>query len=324
MRGALKAVIVVLVVLIALGVVNMLVLDSQTKPAAVTADGGSIESASSVELQVFDSPATGTGPEGAPIVLLHCFGCSSQWWNPILAKLNERHRVIRVDLVGHGGSEKPQSGYEIDTQGAAVAEALNSLGIQGAVVVGHSLGGMVVLRLALRRPEVVSAVVLAGAAGLSIGNVWGRQLLSIFTAVRPGRIAARYRRLVSRSGLLRRLVFGFVSVADPVGLTDEAVEGFLAGQLLHTDVDSAWQALRRDDPRQELEAVRSPVLVLWGAEDVQLPLDDAFEYTRRLRARLRVIPGCGHLLIGERPDACADAVETFLRDSGLERHHLAV
>src|SRR6266540_2951405 len=159
----------------------------------------------------------------------------------------------------------------------------------------HALGGMVVLRLALRRPGDVQAVVLAGAAGLSVGNVWGRQLLSIFTSVRPGRLAARYRGRVSRSPLLRRLVFGFVSVADPVGLTDEAVEGFLAGQLLHTDVDSAWQALRRDDPRQELEHVRCPVLVLWGSEDVQLPLDDAFEYTRRLRAKLRVIPGCGHL-----------------------------
>ena len=160
MRGALKAVIAVLVVLITLAVVNMLVLDSQTKPATVTAAGGSIESASSVELQVFDSPATGSGLEGAPIVLLHCFGCSSQWWNPILAKLNEHHRVIRVDLVGHGGSEKPQSGYEIDTQGAAVAEALNSLGVQGAVVVGHSLGGMVATSLAEQASELVDRVVL--------------------------------------------------------------------------------------------------------------------------------------------------------------------
>jgi pimeloyl-ACP methyl ester carboxylesterase len=191
-----------------------------------------------------------------------------------------------------------------------------------APVVGHSLGGMIVLRLALRRPADVQAIVLASAAGLSIGNVWGRQLLSVFTSVRPGRLAARYRGWVVRSRLLRRLVFGFVSVADPVGLTDEAVEGFLAGQLLHTDVDSAWRALRADDPRQELEAVHCPVLVLWGAEDVQLPLADAFEYTRRLRARLRVIPGCGHLLIGERPDACARAIEDFLGDGGLERHHL--
>jgi pimeloyl-ACP methyl ester carboxylesterase len=174
----------------------------------------------------------------------------------------------------------------------------------------------------LRRPADVSALVLAGSAGLSIGNVWGRELLSIFTVVRPGRLAGRYRSRVSRSPLLRRLVFGVVSVADPVGLTDEAVEGFLGAQLLHTDVDSAWQALRADDPRQELDAIQCPVLVLWGAEDGQLPLDDAFEYTRRLRARLRVIPGCGHLLIGERPEACADALAEFLGDGGLERHHL--
>ena len=151
-----------IVVLIGLGVVNAVVLDNQTKPAEVTADGGRIEHVSSVDLQVFDSPATGSGPEGAPIVLLHCFGCSSQWWNPILPALNENHRVIRIDLIGHGGSEKPQSGYEIDSQGAAVAEALNSLGVQGATVVGHSLGGMVATALATTASELVDRIVLIG------------------------------------------------------------------------------------------------------------------------------------------------------------------
>jgi pimeloyl-ACP methyl ester carboxylesterase len=52
--------------------------------------------------------------------------------------------------------------------------------------------------------------------------------------------------------------------------------------------------------------------VLWGARDNQLPIGDAFDYARRLRGRLRVIADCGHLLIGERPDACADAIERFL------------
>src|SRR6266480_3360848 len=230
--------------------------------------------------------------EGDPLVLVHGLGGAASNWTELAPLLLPRRRLLVPDLPGHGGST--------------------------------ALPGVSGLDPFADRVAAVQALVLAGAAGLSIGNVWGRQLLSVFTAVRPGRIAARYRSLVSRSRLLRRLVFGFVSVADPFGLTDEAVEGFLAGQLLHTDVDSAWQALRRDDPRQELEAIRSPVLVLWGADDVQLPLADAFEYTRRLRARLRVIPGCGHLLIGERPDACRDAIEVFLRDCGLEGHHLRV
>ena len=54
------------------------------------------------------------------------------------------------------------------------------------------------------------------------------------------------------------------------------------------------------------------MLVLWGARDNQLPVDDAFDYARRLRAQLRVIADCGHLLIVERPAACADAITGFL------------
>ena len=262
--------------------------------------------------------------EGPPLVLVHGLGGAASNWTELAPLLLPGRRLLVPDLPGHGGSDALPGVSGLEPFADRVAAVAEREGMLPAAVVGHSLGAMVVLRLALRRPDAVQALVLAGAAGLSIGNVWGRQLLSIFASVRPGRLAAHYRGLVARSPLLRRLVFGFVSVADPVGLTDEAVEGFLAGQLLHTDVDSAWQALRRDDPRQELEAVRCPVLVVWGAEDVQLPLDDAFEYTRRLRARLRVIPGCGHLLIGERPEACADAIDRFLGHCGLERHHLPV
>jgi len=264
------------------------------------------------------------GGNGPPLVLVHGLGGAASNWTELAPLLARSRRLLVPDLPGHGGSSALAgvSGLEpFADRVAAVAEREDML---PAPVVGHSLGGVVVLRLALRRPDAVQALVLASGAGLSIGNVRGRQLLSIFTAVRPGRVAARYRSLVSRSAVLRRLVFGFVSVADPVALTDAAVEGFLAGQLLHTDVDAAWQALRRDDPREELEAVRCPVLVLWGADDAQLPLDDAFEYTRRLHARLRVIPGCGHLLIGERPEPCRDAIEAFLGDCRLERHHLPV
>jgi magnesium chelatase accessory protein len=262
------------------------------------------------------------GGEGPPLILVHGLGGAAANWTELVPLLAKRHRVLVPDLPGHGGSTALPAVAGLEPFADRVALVAEREGMLPAVVVGHSLGGMIVLRMALLRSEDVSALVLAAGAGLSVGNVWGRNLLSMFSTIRPGRLAGRYRARVARSSLLRRFVFGFVSVADPAGLTDDAVEGFLAAHLLHTDVNSAWRALRADDPRQELEAVGCPVLVLWGAEDVQLPLDDAFEYTRRLRARLRVIPGCGHLLIGERPDACDRAIEEFLGDSGLEGHHL--
>jgi pimeloyl-ACP methyl ester carboxylesterase len=263
------------------------------------------------------------GGSGPPLVLVHGLAGAAANWTELAPLLAKRHRLLVPDLPGHGGSTELPAVAGLQPYAERVALVAEREGMLPAPVVGHSLGGLVVLRLALSRPDAVQALVLAGAAGLSTGGFWGRQFMTFLSTVRPARLAARRREWISRSPALRRLVFGFVSVADPAGLSRDAVEGFLAGQLLHTDVGNAWRALRADDPRQELEAIRCPVLVLWGADDIQLPLDDAFEYTRRLKARLRVIPGCGHLLIGERPDVCAMAIEEFLRDRRLEGHHLS-
>jgi pimeloyl-ACP methyl ester carboxylesterase len=252
------------------------------------------------------------GGEGPPLVLVHGLGGSATNWIELAPLLAPHFRLVIPDLPGHGASGALAGVSGLQPYADRVAAVMEHEGASPAPVVGHSLGGLVVLRLALRRPEMVSAVVLAASAGLSVGGVWGRNLLTAFTVVRPGRLAGRYRSLVARSRVLRRIVFGAVSVADPIGLSDVSVEGFLAGQVLHTDTGTAWRALRDDDPREELEQLDRPALVIWGADDVQLPIDDAFEYARRLRAPLRVIAGCGHLLIGERPEACADAIRQFL------------
>jgi pimeloyl-ACP methyl ester carboxylesterase len=252
------------------------------------------------------------GGAGPPLVLVHGLGGSATNWCELAPLLAHRFRLVIPDLPGHGRSDPLPAVAALNGFADRVFAVMEAEQGVPAPVVGHSLGGLVAVRLALRYPEAVPALVLAGSAGLSIGRPWLRELVTANVVLRPGRLVGRYRSRVSRSNLLRRLVFGFVSVADPVGLTESAVEGFLAGQVLHTDTASAWRAVRDDDPRQELERLRCPVLVLWGADDHQLPLDDAFEYARRLRAPLRTIAGCGHLLIGERPEPCAHAIESFL------------
>src|SRR5262249_58412109 len=101
----------------------------------VTEPGGRILSLSGGDIQVVDR-----GPrDGSPIVLIHCFSCAINWWNRMIPLLDKAHRVIAVDLLGHGGSEKPDSGYSIPDQANLVAEALARLGVAHATVVGHSL-----------------------------------------------------------------------------------------------------------------------------------------------------------------------------------------
>ena len=251
--------------------------------------------------------------EGEPLVLVHGLGGAASNWLALAPLLLPGRRVLVPELPGHGGSAPLPGTPRLD----AYADSLGTLleGDGAAAFVGHSFGGAVALRLAIRRPELVTALVLAGAAGISSRGRRARYALTITGLVQPGKRIAPRRRLVSRSALLRTLVFGRWGAADPPAFPPDVAESFLAGPARHTDTVRAAKALVHDDPRQELDRVRCPCLVLWGARDTQLPIGDAFEYARRLRAPLRAIADCGHLLIGERPDACADAIESFLAAS---------
>ena len=141
MKRGWKILIGVLIALGALLAVNTIVVDGETKDPEVTVEGGQILQLPGGDVQVSDlEPAVGSQGLGAPIVLLHCYSCSLHWFDQLAPILAENHRVIRIDLLGFGGSEKPESGYEIATQAQVVAEAMNQLGVEGALVAGNSMG----------------------------------------------------------------------------------------------------------------------------------------------------------------------------------------
>jgi pimeloyl-ACP methyl ester carboxylesterase len=257
------------------------------------------------------------GGEGPPVVLIHGLGGAASNWRELAPLLAERRRVLIPELPGHGGSSPLPAAATLAAyadRAIAVAEHEQML---PAPLVGHSLGGLVVLRAAIRRPDAVTAVVLAGAAGIASATRRARVALRILGLLQPGRRIAPHRRRFARSRPLRYVAFWPWGASDPAALPPSAAEGFLAGPLLHTDTVNAARALVADDPRPDLHALSCPALVLWGARDTQLPVDDAFDYARRLRAPLRVIPDCGHLLIGERPDACLDAIAWFFDSRGV-------
>ena len=249
------------------------------------------------------------GGEGPSLLLVHGFG-GAAWNFSELAPLLPGKRLIIPDLPGHGASS-PLPAPTLTGFADVLAEILD----QPVDVLGHSLGGVVALRLAERHPLLVRSLVLAAAAGISSSTRLAELTIALTGIVQPGRIAGRRVGRVARSRRLRKFVFGSFEVANPDLLTERAVHGFLRGPTLHTDALGAGLALVADDPRKDLDRVRCPVLVLWGARDRQVPLEDGFEYARRLGAPLRVIADCGHLLIGERPDVCARAVLEFTQAS---------
>jgi pimeloyl-ACP methyl ester carboxylesterase len=261
---------------------------------------------------------TFAGGTGAPVVLLHGLGGAAANWGEVTEELARSYRVLAVDLPGHGGSPRPPAGAGIDWFADAVAEAVTAEDAEGAIVAGHSFGGQLALHLALRHPSLVAGLLLAAPSGIRTRTRFVQVAIAASTFVRPGRAVARVRGRYAARVWFRRAVFRPWFVSDADAFSERATLGFLAGQEEHSNTSVAGRAMVTHDPRPDLDRLACPVLLLWGACDTQLPLDDAFEYARRLRASLRIVADCGHLVIGERPEAVLDGVrhlEVLVRDA---------
>jgi pimeloyl-ACP methyl ester carboxylesterase len=249
---------------------------------------------------------------GESLLLVHGLGGAAVNWTLVAPRLAERRRVIVPDLPGHGGSGRPPDGARLTWYADALAALLGRIEAAPAAVVGHSMGGAVALRLAARRPDAVAALAVVESAGIVSLTRRAGIFLTVSAALKPARKAARFRHRIAGSNRLKRLVFGYWGADDPASLSAESVLGWLECTGAHVDTATAGKALVRDDPRYDLDRISCPVVVVWGSRDRLISVEDGFEFARRLRAPIRVVPGAGHLVIGERPDECAAILDGFL------------
>ena len=249
------------------------------------------------------------GGRGPALVLVHGLGGASGNWIDLVPLLLPRHRLLVPDLPGHGASGRGSGDPTLAGFAAAVRACAEAESVVAPVVVGHSLGGQIGIELAAASwPR---ALVLAAASGISSSLPRRRRALNLSTVVRPARRADGLRPWILGRRTTRRLAFsGLVSDID--ALSDTSAEAFFAGAAGAATTRPAFRALFESDPRTQLHAVDVPVLVLWGARDAALPIADGIDYARRLGARLRTLADTGHLLIGERPEACAQFITEFV------------
>src|SRR5436305_671837 len=159
------------------------------------------------------------GGSGPPLLLVHGFG-GAAWNFAELAPLLPGRRLIVPDLPGHGGSSPLPA-----TSLAGFADVLASL-LDGPVdALGHSMGGVVGLRLAERHPQLVRRLVLAAAAGISSSTRLAEMSIALVGILQPGKLAGRRVDRIAGSPRLRRLVFGRFEVANPEALSARAVPG---------------------------------------------------------------------------------------------------
>jgi pimeloyl-ACP methyl ester carboxylesterase len=312
------AVVAVLAVLLAL---NTVAVDNETKSAEVTVDGGQILELSAGDVQVVDEGPTRAGREGPPIVLLHCYACSLRWWDGVAPLLSERHRVVRIDLLGHGGSDKPQSGYTMEEQGALVAEALNRLDVEGATVVGHSMGAAVATALADQSSELVDRlVVIDEAPDNSFGSLPFLARLAYVPVL--GQLLDRVTPdFAVKDGYADAFAPGYdleSGFEDP----DQVVADFDAMTYTSFDASADGEDEYVDeiplDDRITTAAI--PLLVIFGDQDqiYDDPEQALAAYEDVPGARRATIEGAGHSPNVEKPEQTARLIGEFADEAGDE------
>jgi pimeloyl-ACP methyl ester carboxylesterase len=287
--------------------VNMWWVDSRTRPAAAR-DGGSI-----VETDVVPANVKVEG-EGPPVLLIHGFAAAIDWWDEIAPALAKQHRVIRLDLIGHGGTAAPRDGYSIERQAELAAAVLDKLGVDRVTVIGHSMGGEVAVALAARRPERINKLVLIDSPPTAGGNF--SLLMRAYLTPGLGELLAHFETdAMLRRGLAQGFAPGFVVpekfVADVRQLT------YTAFRSAHDQSEAYRTAKAPYERLSELKAV-PPVLVIFGSLDAIVQAGNAKLFERVPGAKVVTIDGVGHSPLVEKPDEVEKLLGEFL-DEGVGR-----
>ncbi|MGE5281688.1 MAG: alpha/beta fold hydrolase [Chloroflexota bacterium] len=314
-RGA-KIAIGVVVVLAALLAVNTVVVDHETKDAGVTEPAGRILSLPGGKIEVVERGRR----DASPIVLVHCFSCAINWWNRVIPRLAPTHRVIAVDLLGHGGSEKPTSGYTIPHQADLVAQAMARLGVRDAVVVGHSLGGTVVTALAEQSPQLVRKVVIVDTPPNHKGDSLGLVAKLGFAPV----IGELFWRFKPDFAIKKGLEVAFAPGFD---VPDEFVEDVkrMTYSSYHDSPEGSDDYTKEEPLDQRMKKSGKPLMVLMGAEEqiVNDPARRLAEYRRTVPGvKTKLIAGSGHSPNVEKPALTAALILGFAKPpaKGVRSH----
>jgi len=250
---------------------------------------------------------------GPAVVLIHGQGGSWQWWLRILPQLSKHARVVALDLPGFGNSDPVGAGKVFDGHVGAVVGLLDHLGISEAVVVGHSMGGLVSLRVAVEHPERVSGLALTNAGGIRLSTIrlqfilLGLQLVARMLA--QPRVSLRIARTSwMRSALMAGAIHSKLSVTTELAvelLPRMASPGYVAS------LREGAEALARVKP----EDVGCPSLVVWGERDRILPLSVGIEMSTTIPdARLVTLPEVAHCAMIEAPDRLTELLAPFVCD----------
>ncbi len=243
-----------------------------------------------------------TGPENAPYaVIMQGWGTNCRLYDGIAGLINDRFRVLQFDLPGFGMSDEPAESWDVEKYADFTVGLLNRLHIDRAMLIGHSYGGRVIIRLASRDqlPFEISRIILVDSAGIL-----------------PVRTPVQLRRQ-KRFKMLKKLFDNKLVYF----LFDEIIDDWKSRQGSE-DYRQASPVMRgtlvkavNEDLTPLLPSIRQDTLLVWGECDTATPIRDAHIMEENIpNSGLAVIPGAGHFSFAENPSLFAHIINSYLND----------
>ena len=249
---------------------------------------------------------------GPCLLLLHGAGASTHTWRRLLPDLARDFRVVAPDLPGQGFTRLGDRRCSLNEMSADLATLLAAQGLAPDVIVGHSVGAAIGLRLALDLPARPKAAICINAAledfrgparsvFPALAQILSLTPLPAYAFSRAARLPSTVRQAIATTG----------SVIDATGLD---LYRWLLMDSGHVDATLCMMAhWRLDELLADLPRLGLPTLFMVGVNDRAVPPDTSFRASRRIKgSRVEAFPGLGHLLHEEAPDLSARAVREFL------------
>jgi len=244
------------------------------------------------------------GREGAPwLVLSHSLACSVRMWDPQIAALKDKYRVLAYDTRGHGATEAPAGAYTLELLADDLFLLLKSLGVKETHYCGLSMGGMIGQTFALKYPGVFRTLTLADTTcryPADAAPVWAERIKTVESkGMAP----------LAEPTLERWFT-------EPFRKSNPAVVDSIRKLILATPVAGyagCCHAIPKINLAARLKEIKCPILVIVGADDPGTPVSMAQEiHDNAPGSKLVVLPQAAHLANLEQPEGFTRAMEEFL------------
>jgi magnesium chelatase accessory protein len=253
-------------------------------------------------------------PNKPKILLLHGTGSSSHSWRDVAPLLAQRYQVLAIDMPGHAFTSMPPAEEQsLSGMSQNVAELLRVMSFEPTLVVGHSAGAAVAVRMVLDGSVAAEAVVSLNGAFLGFGGLAGHVFAPVARLLAAGSFVSRFFAWqASDSDIVEKLVSGTGSVLDPAGMK-------LYAQLVSNPghVSAVLSMMARwnlDSLERDLPQLALPVWLVAAENDLTVPPSQAVQVARLLpNARQIVWPMLGHLAHEESPTQCVKLIDQVMQ-----------